>query len=142
MIDPNNGKPYIPTLHYFLGGFDIYDQETLGEELEKYDPNTASDRNKLIKKYFLPRHSNSSYREKYLLFTCLENALSEKGYDFQEIFEDDPEEYNSLPPYWDEMKNPRTFFEDIYEIIRKEWHSEISRASKEDTNDSGNLTTL
>lgn len=143
MIDPDNGKPYIPTLHYFLGGFDIYDrEETLGEELEKYDPNIASDRDKLIKQYFLPRHSNSSYREKYLLFTCLENALSEKRYDFQAIFEDDPEEYSSLPPYWDEMKNPRTFFEDIYQIIRKEWHSEISRASKEDTNDSGSLTTL
>ncbi|WP_455827114.1 hypothetical protein [Pseudomonas graminis] len=136
MIDPDNGTPYIPTLHYFLGGFDIYDrEETLGEELSSYNPDIQSDRHELIKRYFLHRHSNSSYREKYLLFTCLEKALSEKEYNFQAIFEDDPEEYSSLPAYWDKMKNPRAFFEDIYLIIVDEWRSEISKASKEDPND-------
>lgn len=136
MIDPYSGTPYTPTLYYFLGGFDIYDrEETLGKELSKYDPNIASDRHKLITQYFLPRHLNSSYREKYLLFTCLKEALSEREYDFQAIFEDDPEEYSSLPPYWDEMESPRAFFEDIYKIISNEWHLEISKASKEDTND-------
>lgn len=136
MIDPDNGKPYIPTLHYFLGGFDIYDrEETLGEELSKYDPNISSDRHKLLTQYFLPRHTNSSYREKYLLFTCLKNALSDKEYDFQAIFEDDPEEYSSLPCYWDKMENPRAFFEDIYQIISNEWRSEISKASKENPNE-------
>ncbi len=136
MIDPDNGTPYIPTLHYFLGGFDIYDrEETLGEELSSYNPDIQSDRHELIKRYFLPRHLNSSYREKYLLFTCLENALSEKEYNFQAIFEDDPEEYSSLPAYWDEMKNPRAFFEDIYLIIGDEWCLDISKASREDPND-------
>ncbi len=136
MIDPKSGTPYVPTLHYFLGGYDIYDrEETLGVELSQYDPNISSDRNTLIKKYFLPRHFGSSYREKYLLFICLKEALSDKNYNFQAVFEDDPEEYSSLPSYWDEMKDPRVFFEDIYRLISSEWALEIAQGLRENPND-------
>lgn len=64
MIDPDSGTPYIPTLYYFLGAFDIYDrEETLGEELSQYDPNNPSDRAKLVKNYCLPRYKNHSYKK-------------------------------------------------------------------------------
>ena len=54
LIDPGTEQPYIPTPSYFLGCFDIYDrEETLGEELEKYDTNNAIDRERLILKYCL-----------------------------------------------------------------------------------------
>lgn len=133
MIDPDSGTPYIPTLYYFLGAFDIYDrEETLGEELSQYDPNIPSDRETLVKNYCLPRYKNYSYKKKYLLFACLENALSDNEYNFQKIFEDNPEECNSLPSYWDEMENPRAFFENIYRILKDDWEADILKASKED----------
>ncbi|WLG93724.1 hypothetical protein [Pseudomonas sp. FP198] len=49
LIDPGTRLPYTPTPSYFLGCLDIYDrEETLGEELQKYDPNRPIDRKILI----------------------------------------------------------------------------------------------
>jgi hypothetical protein len=131
LIDPGTGKPYIPTPSYFLGCFDIYDrEETLGEELEQYDPNIASDREALILKYCLPR--KRSYRQRFLLYKCLEEALRDKNYDFQSLMKYDPEAYSSFPDGWDEMENTRAFFEDILRLATVEWNDDLQKAARED----------
>lgn len=131
LIDPGTGQPYIPTPSYFLGCFDIYDrEETLGEELEGFDPNDPTDREELILKYCLPR--KRSYRQRFLLYKCLEKALQDKNYDFQSLLKYDPEAYSSFPDGWDEMKNTRAFFEDIFRLATVEWKDDLQKASLED----------
>ncbi|MGY2341466.1 hypothetical protein ACW9HW_19785 [Pseudomonas sp. SDO5532_S415] len=131
MIDPESGKPYIPTPSYFLGCFDIYDrEETLGEELEKFDPNNVEDREVLILKYCLPR--KRSYRQRFLLYKCLEQALQDDDYDFQSLLKYDPESYSSFPDGWDEMENARAFFEDIFRLASIAWKEDLEKASLED----------
>ena len=72
MIDPSTGQPYVPTPAYFLGCFDIYDrEETLGEELEKFDPNNPVDREVLILNYSLTKRWKITYRQKFLLYKSL-----------------------------------------------------------------------
>ena len=131
LIDPGSGQPYIPTSAYFLGCFNIYDrEETLGEELEKYDPNDPTDREILILKHCLIRRR--SYRHRFLLYKCLEEALLDKSYDFQSLLKYDPEACASFPCGWDEMENTRAFFEDIFRLATIEWKDDLHKASLED----------
>jgi len=131
MIDPESGKPYTPTPSYFLGCFNIYDrEETLGEELEKFDPNDMEDREALIVKYCLP--IKRSYRQRFLLYKCLEQALQDENYDFQSLFKYDPEAYSSFPDGWDEMENTRAFFEDVFRLATIEWQEDLIKSSLED----------
>jgi hypothetical protein len=125
------GLPYTPTPSYFLGCFDIYDrEESLGVELEKFDPNEPADREILVVKYALK--GKRSYREKYLLYKCLEAAVMDKEYDFQALLEHDPQECSSFPDGWDEMDNPRLFFEEIYRLAGELWRDDLYKAEIED----------
>jgi hypothetical protein len=130
-IDPETHKPYLPSPAYFLCCFDVYDrEETLGEELEKYDPNVAADREVLIIKYCMPM--KRSYRHKFLLVECLQFALENDGYDFESLFQYDPEVCSSFPDGWDEMDNSRVFFEDVYRLAMIYWAEDLTMASLED----------
>ncbi|MCG6578010.1 hypothetical protein EGM97_25330 [Pseudomonas sp. AF32] len=130
-IDPGTGLPYVPTPSYFLGCFDIYDrEETLGVELDKFDPNDVSDREKLITNYSLK--VRRSYRERFLLYKCLEEALLDDSYDFHALLKHDPEEYSSFPDGWEEMDDPRAFFADIYRLASDVWNDDIRKAEAED----------
>jgi hypothetical protein len=127
------GVPYTPTPSYFLGCFDIYDrEETLGEELRKYDPNSPADREILILNYSLSRRWRITYRQKFALYKCLEEALRDSDYDFQELFLHDCQKHSSLPDGWDVMDNPRVFFEDIYRLASELWADDLRRAESED----------
>ena len=131
LIDPGTEQPYVPTPSYFLGCFDIYDrEETLGEELEQFDPNNPADREVLILKYCLTR--KRSYRHRFLLYKCLEEALQDAAYDFKSLLAYDPEAYSSFPCGWDEMDNTRAFFEDIFRLATLEWKDDLQKASLED----------
>ncbi len=131
LIDPGTEQPYVPTPSYFLGCFDIYDrEETLGEELEQFDPNNPADREELILKYCLTR--KRSYRHRFLLYKCLEEALQDEAYDFKSLLAYDPEAYSSFPYGWDEMENTRAFFEDIFRLATLEWKDDLQKASLED----------
>lgn len=133
LLDKDSGTPYLPTPAHFLGGFDIYDrEETLGVELEAYNPENPKDRIELIEKYCINRYENISYRHKFVLLKSLKNALLDKNLDFNKLLEDNPEEYSSLPPGWDEMRNPRAFFEEIFRIASEKWKEDLDRASLED----------
>lgn len=131
LIDPGTEQPYVPTPSYFLGCFDIYDrEETRGAELEAFNPNDPVDREALILKYCLS--GCRSYRKKFLLYKCLEEALQDKGYDFQLLLTYEPEEYSSFPYGWDEMENTRSFFEHIFQLATVEWSDDLQKASLED----------
>jgi len=131
LIDSDTQQPYIPTPSYFLGNFDIYDREhTLGVELEKYDPNNPKDRQELILKYCL--HRSETYRHRFLLYKCLEEALQDENYDFQSLLQYDPEAYSAFPYGWDEMEDTKVFFENIFRIVAIEWKEDIDKASNED----------
>lgn len=133
LIDPSTGQPYIPTPAYFLGCFDIYDrEETLGEELEKFDPNSPEDREALILNYSLTKRWRITYRQKFLLYKSLEEALLDSSYDFQALLEHDYQACSSLPNGWDTMENPRVFFEDIYKLASKVWADDLRKAEAED----------
>ncbi|MHA3739108.1 hypothetical protein ACXR0M_26020 [Pseudomonas sp. Eth.TT006] len=130
-IDPETSKPYLPSPAYFLCCFDVYDrEETLGDELEKYNPNVAIDREELILKYCMPMRR--TYRQKFLLVECLKCALQDEEYDFEALFQYDPEACSSFPDGWDAMVDSRVFFEDIYRIASIEWAVELEKASLED----------
>lgn len=126
-------KPYVPNINSFLGGIEIYDrEETLGEELWKYDPNKASDREEIIKKYILTSLNYLSYRHKFVLLEKLGELLSIEGYNFSSYFEYLEEEYRSLAWYADEIVDPRGFFSKIYEIAKIEWKEDLIKAESED----------
>ncbi|GKX52722.1 hypothetical protein [Budvicia aquatica] len=132
LLDPITKQPYDPSLYDFTTYFDIYDrEETLGEELSKYDPNIANDRCAIINKYVIDKSNYLTYRHKYLLFKVLEDALNDTHYDFNRILEDDPDEYSSIA--WD-INDPRGFFEDILKIAKESWKDELYKASLEDPN--------
>ncbi|MDN2710255.1 hypothetical protein O0880_12570 [Janthinobacterium sp. SUN118] len=127
---------YVPTLHHFLGPFDVYDrEETLGVELETHDMNDPAQRAALIRRDITGQYKELSYRHRHALLDVLARALQEPGYDFQAILEHDPESTHALPALWDEMDDPRAFFADIYRLAREDWRDDLARAAAEDPAD-------
>nr|WP_055128491.1 hypothetical protein [Pseudomonas mediterranea] len=132
-IESGAGLSYVPALSYFLGCFDVYDrEETLGVELEKFDPNNPADREVLIVNYSLTERWRIKYRQKYLLYKSLEEALRDSRYDFQALLEHDSQVCSSFPNGWDAMANPRVFFEDIYRLASEIWKDDLRKAEAED----------
>ncbi|WP_347901450.1 hypothetical protein [Pseudomonas purpurea] len=131
--DPFLNESFQPDLMWFVGVFDVYDrEETLGAELEVYDPNDPGDRVELIKKYSLDL-SYLSYRHKYLLVECLANKLNDQSYEFENLFDIDEEFTASWPRgEWYELDSPRGFFQDIYTLAQVEWKDDLHKASLED----------
>ncbi|MCC6074539.1 hypothetical protein ACFPTX_08335 [Pseudomonas sp. GCM10022188] len=126
-------KPYEPRIVVFLGGIDIYDrEETLGEELWKYDPSNPADRRGVIDRYILKRLDSLSYRHKFMLLNELKRSLLDTKTDFSALFVANHEEHESLAWENDEIENPRAFFEDIYAAAQERWSSDIKKAAAED----------
>ncbi|WP_081049637.1 hypothetical protein [Pseudomonas rhizoryzae] len=133
--DPDLDIPYQPTVSWLLAGIEIYyREETLGEELCKYNPNDKKDREEIIKKYILPEKEHLSYRHRFLLIEELKSCLQQSDYDFERFF--DPyitcEDHTSIA--WDnnEIDSPRSFFEDIYRYAWEEWKEDLQKAASED----------
>lgn len=131
--DPFLNTPFNPSLKWFIGVFDVYDQEQgLGEELEKYDPNKTADREKLIKIYAL-NLDYLSYRHKHALVEYLKNSLNNENYDFQSLFEISEDDAASWPRIeWYELESPREFLNDIYKLAQIEWKEDLQKANLED----------
>ena len=124
---------YVPTLHHFLGPYDVYDrEETLGVELDAWDMNDPVQRAALIRRDITSQYQELSYRHRYLLLQVLERALQDPAYDFSAILEHDPESTHARPARWDEMDDPRAFFADIYALAQQDWRDDLARAAAED----------
>ena len=134
LFHPSSDKiPFAASLYYFVGIFDIYDQEeTKGKELAHYNPNNSEDRETLILKYCLDPYNKLSYRHKYKLMENLSLAINTENYNFHSYFEDDPEQYSTMA--WDETQidDPRDFFSEIYRLAKDLWKEDLQKASLED----------
>jgi hypothetical protein len=125
--------PFDASLNYFVGVFDIYDQEeTKGVELSKYDPNSPKDREKLIITYCLDPEEQLSYRHRYKLMDALKCSLNSKSFNFHVFFEDNHDEYINMAWNEDEIDDPREFFEEIYRLASDKWKDDLHKASLED----------
>lgn len=133
LMHPYLDVPYNPQLKHFLGGFDIYDrEETLGSDLAEYDLENPSDREDLISKFIVKRFSGLTHRHKFLLFSVLGEALDGEASKLYEVFKHDPFSHSLLPFGWNEMKDPRSFFEHVYSVLSEVWVDELYLASQED----------
>ncbi|WP_449441270.1 hypothetical protein [Pseudomonas migulae] len=131
--DPFLDEKFDPNLMWFVGVFGVYDrEETLGVELEVYDPNNKYDRTELIRKYSL-NLNDLSYRHKFVLVEALANKLNDESYNFQQLFDIDEGEAASWPRgEWYELENPREFLQDVYALAQEEWKDDLHKASLED----------
>lgn len=133
LMHPYLDVQYKPRLKHFLGGFDIYDrEESLGAELSEYDPECPSDRMSLITKFIVKRFSCLSYRHKFVLVAVLVEALAGETKRLFEVFEHDPFSHTLLPYGWNEISDPRKFFEHVYVVLSEVWVDELFLAGQED----------
>jgi len=131
LMHPYLDAPYNPQLKHFLGGFDIYDrEETLGAELEKYDPECPIDRTELIRRFIVKRFSGLTPRHKLVLVSVLRRSLDGETSKLSDVFKHDPFSHSLLPLGWNEMKDPRVFFEHVYSILTEVWANELSLARR------------
>lgn len=131
--DPFVDAKFEPDLMWFIGVFNVYDrEETLGEELEVFNPDNQFDREILINRYSL-KLDCLSYRHKFLLFEFLAEKLRGNSYDFQILFNLDDVYDSSWPrAEWYALENSRGFFEDIYRLASEAWKADLHRAGLED----------
>lgn len=134
LMHPYLNVPYKPRLKHFLGGFDVYDrEESLGAELSDYDPDCPSDRLSLIYKFIVKRFAGLSYRHKFVLVAVLGESLAGETSKLFEAFEHDPFSHTLLPSGWNEITDPRIFFEHVYIVLSEVWVDELNLASQEDS---------
>lgn len=133
LLDPFLNEEFQPDLMWFIGVFDVYDrEETLGVELEIFDPNNNDDRAWLIKNYSL-HLDYLSYRHKFLLVEFLAEKLNDESYNFQTLFDIDEGEAASWPRgEWYELESPREFFQHVYTLAQEIWKDYLLKASLED----------
>ncbi|WP_085631328.1 hypothetical protein [Pseudomonas sp. R16(2017)] len=131
--DPFLNEIFEPSLMWFIDVFDIYDrEETLGQELEIYNPNDESDREILITKYSL-NMSYLSYRHKFMLIHNLRKKLDIKDYNFRTVFEINEDEAASWPrEEWYGLESVRAFFQEIHNLAQTVWASDLEKATAED----------
>ncbi|MBB3241658.1 hypothetical protein FHW68_003184 [Pseudomonas sp. Tn43] len=131
--DPFLDEEFRPDLMWFIGVFGVYDrEETLGAELEVYDPNNKDDRAELIRKYSL-NLGYLTYRHKLVLMESLADKLNDESYDFQGLFDIDEDEAASWARgEWYELKDPRGFLQHVYTLAQEVWKDDLLKASQED----------
>ncbi|WP_139833050.1 MULTISPECIES: hypothetical protein [unclassified Pseudomonas] len=132
---PFTDLPYKPTVDSLLAGLDTeYKDDSFKSKLLKLNPNNRADRETIIKNYIIKDQEHLSYKHKYLLIKELEKAITDKYYDFSTSFEYDYETDESSASPWpaDEIDTPRGFFEDIYQVAKKTWEADLSKAESED----------
>jgi hypothetical protein len=116
-----------PTPKYLLGPFDTYDrEETLGKDLNKYDPNMAKDVSALFEERLVPAWSERNgytAKHRWQIAKSVAEALADPGYDFAALLADDHEEHFYLPSDWN-IVNPRAFFRFAYGLLIERWSSE------------------
>ncbi len=125
--------PFTPKISYILAALSIYDlEETKGEALWKFDPNSPTDREIIVKEFILKELMYLSYRHRFVLISMLKKALNVPDFDFAKEFESDHDEYITMA--WDETEitDPRGFFTDIYRLANEVWKDDLQKASLED----------
>jgi hypothetical protein len=118
-----------PTLYTLVSIFDVYDREdSLGESLNKYNPNDSEQLRGLFHELYLSNASVDKVSTNYKLriLTVLQNALADPTFDFDRILDryNLAEQYISLPTRWSNI-NARAFFEQAYLSVYGKWAAEV-----------------
>lgn len=127
----NSSADFIVGPEHFLNCFDVYDrEETLGEELNQFDPNKSGQLKTLFDRYFFCGGILAlTAAHKVELVLVLKNALDNRYFDFSVIFHPDHNASDSLylPTAWS-INEPRIFFENIYSIVVDRWKEDLISA--------------
>ena len=112
---------------YLLGKFDVYDrEESLGQELNRYDPNVPEDLKALLDKYFFPYWSeNHGYtpQHRWEFAKSVAEALATPDFDFAALFLSNDHECFYLPSSW-EIVDARLFYTRAYRLLFDRWSHE------------------
>jgi len=122
---PNTDIDFIVTPEYFLSPFDIYDrEESLGVELNKFDPNDINDLKFLFEKYVFSGVIVDQFQEEHKLkiINTLSDILESAEINFVEIIESlqDLDNPIFLPSNW-VFEEPKLFFEEAYNVATSLW---------------------
>jgi hypothetical protein len=131
---PQSNIPFEPNPRYFIGGFDVYDrEESLGAQLNGFDPNDAAQAQYLLDKYIFPRFTSVrgyTAEHRKALADALLSVLSDRDYCFDALLEDNHNECFYLPSDW-KIRDPREFFLQVYQAVVRHWHIELESVGVE-----------
>jgi hypothetical protein len=124
---PGTEIDFNPSPHFLLGNFGVYDRDELEDELNKYDPNSASDINTLLDEFFLNGLWVKQWTVQHKIFfmEVFANALKDKDYDFGKVIEDNDDEYFYLPSNW-VIKDARLMFWRMYGVLIEKWRNDFN----------------
>lgn len=127
--NPDTDIDFVITPQYFLAAFDVYDrEEDLGRELNKFDPNSRDDLNKLFHDYLLSGKLVERYGidHKVEIAKALIEILSDEEFDYEKALSGvyDVDDEFSLPSRW-EIKDARLFFLEAYRAVCEKWDGEL-----------------
>lgn len=124
---PFTELPYIPTVASILAGLDTeYKDEAFKTELLNLIQAKKRIGKKIIKCHIIADQDYLPYLHRFILIKTLEEALSDKNYDF------DTNEPTSSPWETSKIKTPRSFFEDIFRTANEIWKDDLLKAASED----------
>ena len=130
LTHPKSELDFRPSPIFFLGPFDVYDrEESLGAELDSYDPNSRSDQQRLFDQYVFPRWTalyGYTLSHRLALAKTLIYSLQDANYNFSALIEDSSEHF-CLPSSWI-IKDPREFFCSAYVALLRHWRTELQQA--------------
>ncbi|AUI85580.1 hypothetical protein BS333_03910 [Vibrio azureus] len=122
---PETDIDFNPDPSFFIGAFDIYDQEeTLGEYLNQFDPNDTEQLCFILEKEFFSVSLDLTVEHHDVLMRMLASALKDVDHDFSAYIYIEDDEYFFLPFAW-EIKSPRRFFEVIYLKAYMNWSDQL-----------------
>lgn len=134
LCHPGSNQPYQPTLRHWVSCFMRYDMPpALDAELSRYNPNADEDRDYLIRQHCLARpHGEENFRHRRRLVEVLQKALADPDHDFQQVWEDDEDDYedSQWPSAWPaRIENSRDFFQRLLNAAQELWRDDLIRAS-------------
>ena len=130
LLAPNSSATFDPAPRDLLEEFNVYDrEETLGEELGRYDPNAPEDLERLLGKYFFPvwfEEYGYTIQHKWEFARAIAKALEAPDFDFTALFRDDYEKAAfCLPDRW-KIADARLFYVRSYKLMVDRWGKEWS----------------
>jgi hypothetical protein len=126
---PQSNIQFKATPAFFIGPFDVYDrEESIGRDLNTYDPNDPVQLQRLFDVYFFPSwtENGATVAHKRALAEALIAALRDPHYNFADLLKDDSDHF-SLPSTW-EFRDPRQFFYGAYLALVFHWSDELLAA--------------
>ncbi|CAM4100218.1 Dehydrogenase [Comamonas aquatilis] len=128
LLHPDSDIEFQASPAMILGPFDVYDrEESLGQDLNAYDPNDNAQLRLLFERHLLTALANKGWTAAHraALTQALAATLQDPQYPFVALLEDDEEHGFYLPSNWN-IQAPRQFFHQAYLTLLEHWGHAIS----------------